>query len=318
MNKIQPQFDVRHTMKGRPLERLILLHHNLGETLKFIAVLGACALVWPRFVAPYRWRFTQLDMPLKNLGAEFNGCRLLQLADLHTGRVRQSYLKQVIKQSVAAKPDLIVITGDLIDYSPAALEKLDELLQLLHAPDGVVAIFGNHDYREYSWRHVGPRSRHRSIHKRLRVLLERRNVKLLCNQNMTLRRGTSRLRLVGLDELWAGLADPEAAFAGVDADEACICLVHNPDGFSLFRDFPWQWMLCGHTHGGQVNLPLLGSMFVPVENRRFMRGLFEFPDAKPGMRRLYVSSGVGHGTPVRFRVAPEAVLFTLRMEEQKT
>ena len=314
MKKSQPQFDVRHTMKDRPVERLILQHHTLGEIFKFIALIGAYALIWPRFVAPYRWRLARYDMPLNNLGAPFDGYRMLQLADLHTGKVRQSYLKEVITQSLTEQPDLIVLTGDLIDYQPAALKKLDELLQLLHAPDGVVAIFGNHDYHEYSWRHVGLRSRHRSIHKRLRALLARHGIKLLCNQSITIKRKSAQLRLVGIDELWAEMADPAAAFAGVSPDEACICLQHNPDGATLFQEFPWQWMLSGHTHGGQVNLPFLGPLFVPMENRRFMRGFFEFPNPKGTTRKMYVSTGVGHGTPVRFRVEPEAVLFTLRIQ----
>ena len=314
MNKNQPQFDVRRTMKSRPFERIILQNHTLGEIFKFAALFGAYAFIWPRFVAPYRWRLVQYEMRMKSLGAEFDGYRLLQLADLHTGAVRQSYLKDVVRKTIAEKPDLIVLTGDLIDYQPAALEKLEELLQMLHAPDGVVAIFGNHDYHEYSWRHVGPRSRHRSIHKRLRALLARCGIKLLCNQSLTLQRGNSQLRIVGIDELWAGLADPQAAFDGVVADEPCICLQHNPDGAMLFRNFPWQWMLCGHTHGGQVDLPVLGSMFVPMENRRFLRGLFEFSDNGAVSKRMYVSTGVGHATPVRLRVAPEAVLFTLRRQ----
>ena len=302
-------------MRNRPLESLILRHHQVGRMIKLAGLAGCTALIWPRFVAPYRWRLTRYEMPLRNLGPEFEGYRLLHLTDLHTGQTSQKYLQRVLAHTPAWRPDLIVITGDLIEYRPTSLAKLEVLLRLLRAPDGVAATFGNHDYHEYSWRHVGARSAHRSIHKQLRRLLARHHVECLCNRSLAIRRGSSCLRIVGLDELWAGRCDPKTAFDQVEAGEPCICLQHNPDGLPLLRDYSWQWMLCGHTHGGQVDLPFVGPLFVPVENRRWLRGIFEFPDSHGNVRRMFVSHGLGAGTPVRVRVPPEATLFTLRRAE---
>jgi len=308
-----PQFDIEKSLHDRRLEQVIFRHGTLATVIKSIGYYGLSALIWPRFIAPKRWKLTRFDVAMPYLPAAFDGYKMAQLTDLHTGRTDQSYLRRVISELVAEKPDIIVITGDLIEYRGGSLDKLESLLPMLCAGDGVVAIFGNHDYHEYSWRHVGPRSAHRAIHKRLRKLLDKHRIKLLCNTQHTVERGAARLYIVGMDELWTGNADGQAAFAAVPERAACVCLQHNPDGYEMLRDYPWQLMLCGHTHGGQVHLPLVGSLFVPMKHRQYIRGWYRLaPDSHGARKQMYVSSGLGQSVPIRLRVPPEASIFTLR------
>ena len=269
-------------------------------------------LIWPRFFAPYRWQLTRYDMPLRNLPKAFDGYKILQLSDFHLGRTRLSYIHHVIDTALATRPDLVVITGDLIHYHPDGLAELPATLKRIHAPDGVLAIFGNHDYHEYSWRHVGERSARRAIHKRLRRIVSEHGVKLLLNQAHHVRRGSDQFTVVGLDEMWTGRADPVHAFAGIQPNDPVICLQHNPDGFTFLQDYPWQWMLCGHSHGGQANFPILGPLYVPMEHPEWIRGFYHFEHPTFGHRTMFVSTGIGHSTPIRMRVPPEATLFTLR------
>jgi predicted MPP superfamily phosphohydrolase len=316
-----PQFDVEKSLRDRRLEKIIFRHGTLATVIKTIGFYGLSALIWPRWIAPQRWKLTRFDVSMNQLPAAFDGYQIAQLTDLHTGSTQQRYLAGVLETVVSREPNLIVITGDLIEYRAGSLEKLSALLSPLHAPDGVVAILGNHDYHEYSWRHVGPRSAHRAIHKRLRKLLDRHHIELLCNQHRVIRRGNAELYIVGMDELWTGNADGDTAFNGVAPGAACICLQHNPDGFEILRDYPWQLMLCGHTHGGQVNLPLAGSLFVPMKHRQYLRGWYRSnPSPSPGgqaipssnAKQMYVSTGLGQSVPIRLRVPPEATIFTLR------
>lgn len=308
-----PQFDVEKSLHDRRLERVFFRHGILAAVIKTMGFYGLSALIWPRFVAPHRWVLTHFEVPMRNLGRDFDGYKIAQLTDLHTGKTDEHYLRRAVETVVALDPDLIVITGDLIEYHAGSLEKLDRLLALLHAPDGVVAIFGNHDYHEYSWRHVGPRSAHRAIHKRLRKLLEKHHIKLLRNAHEIICRGNSELYIVGMDELWTGNADGRSAFYGIADNAACICLQHNPDGVEILRHYPWQLMLCGHTHGGQVRLPVVGSLFVPMKHRHYIRGWYSVPSGcNDEMKQMYVSSGLGQSMPIRLRVAPEASIFTLR------
>ena len=307
--------------RGR-LERMLISNRVINRALGTSAKWCLTALLWPRLVAPYRWELTRHLMPLV-VDPVFAGYRILQLTDLHAGKARQSYLHGAIERCLEEKPDLIVLTGDLIDYHPRALPRVKELLALIvsGAPrDGVAAIFGNHDYHEYSWRHNGPRSARRIIHRRLVEIVEKCGIRLLRNQSLRISRptscGTAELVLVGLDEMWTGLADPAAAFGGVSSQDAVICLQHNPDGVEFLEPYPWQFMLCGHSHGGQANFPVLGPLYVPMERREFMRGSFEFPlvdgqPAKLGRRRIFVSRGLGYSTPIRLRCRPEATVFTV-------
>lgn len=308
----QAQFHPAGSFRNRPFERLMLMSRGFNVLVSASGKLFFTALIWPRFVAPFRWKLSRLDMPLRNLGPAFEGYRLLHLTDMHLGRTHAGYVQRVVESSMATRPDLVAITGDLIDYDPVGLIELPAILKRIHAPDGIVAIFGNHDYHEYSWKHIGARSAHRAIHKSLIRILHDHGVRLLRNQSHTITRGTDQLTLVGLDEMWTGRADPEAAFAGLRPHDPIICLQHNPDGYKFLQHHPWQWMLCGHSHGGQANFPVFGPLYVPMENREWVRGLFHFDHPTFGRRTMYVSTGIGYSTPIRMRVPPETTLFTLR------
>jgi predicted MPP superfamily phosphohydrolase len=308
------QFDLARDFKRRHLERIIFRHPNLGKAIKCAGRCGLSLLIWPRFIAPFRWHLRHLEARLPNLPPEFIGFKILHLTDLHAGMTRTDYLVRSLKKALEHKPDLIAITGDFIDYRPEALPALDAILPLLKAPHGVWAVFGNHDYHEYSWRHVGERSSHRVIHRRLRKKLSAAGVGVLCNQSTAVRRKNAVLHLVGLDELWTGRSNPKQAFAGIDPSSTVICLQHNPDAIEALSAYHWDWMLCGHTHGGQVHLPLLGPLFVPVVHRQYLRGIFDLPPAAAtGHRRFaLVSTGIGYGLPVRWFVQPESIMITLQ------
>jgi len=311
-------------LEGRPdrhfLERLLLTHPFLN---RFIACCGQwtlAALIWPRFVAPFRWELTRHDLPLAGVDAAFEGYRILQLTDFHVGKTRMSYLTRVVERCLDEKPDLIVLTGDFIDYHPSALAPLKPLLARIAAragADGVCAILGNHDYHEYSWRHVGARSAQRAVHKRLIDIIQSTGIRLLRNEQLRLTRGAGTLTIVGLDEMWTGRADAAAAFRGLAPGAPVICLQHNPDGIEFLEPYPWQYMLCGHSHGGQARFPLLGSLYVPMKHRQYVRGCFHFPPLAgqpPALRErtMFVSRGLGYSTPIRMRCRPEATVFTVR------
>ena len=301
------------------LERVLVSHPFFNRFVPCCAQCALTALIWPRFVAPFRWELTRHDLPLAGLDAAFEGYRILQLTDFHVGQTRISYLTHAVERCLDEKPDLIVITGDLIDYHPWSLAPLEPLLRRIVAragADGVCAILGNHDYHEYSWRHIGERSAHRAVHKRLIDMIRHAGIRLLRNEQLRLTRGAGVLTLVGLDEMWTGRADPAAAFRGLSPGEPVICLQHNPDGIEFLKPYPWQFMLCGHSHGGQAHFPLLGPLYVPMVCRQYLRGFFHFPPVAgqpPALRQrtMFVSRGLGYSKPIRMRCRPEATVFTV-------
>ena len=148
---LRPQFDPGTSGKGRRFERLFLLHRRFNNVISILGKLVLSCLIWPRFVAPFRWELTRHAMPLGGIDKAFIGYKILQLSDLHVGKVRLKYLERVFRRCLEEKPDLVVITGDLIDYDVGNVEAIEGLLRPLmeaRVPDGVIAIFGNHDYHE--------------------------------------------------------------------------------------------------------------------------------------------------------------------------
>ena len=129
---------------------------------------------------------------------------------------------------------------------------------------------------------------------------------MLHNRSELVRVGGQAVRFVGVPDLWSESIDGDRAFDGVPADEPAILLAHNPDTKDVLADRPWSLMLSGHTHGGQVVVPLLGQPFVPVRDKRYVEGL------KPwNGRQVYVTRGVGSIAGLRMNCRPEVTVLDL-------
>lgn len=217
--------------------------------------------------------------------------------DLHTGSAWCGIekLHTVVETMNAAHPDMIILLGDyvvtgMIGGRFVEPELIAKELALLHAPLGVYAVLGNHD----NW--LGGR--------RVAAALRGANIDVIDNQARTF----DRFRLVGLSESWTTHPDVQKVLAPVPNDGLpLIVATHNPD---LFVKIPPRvsLTLAAHTHGGQVNLPLVGRMVVPsAYGQRFAAG-----HIVENGRQLFVTTGVGTSIiPVRFRVTPEIVVMTV-------
>lgn len=135
--------------------------------------------------------------------------------------------------------------------------------------------------------------------------LEDAGIRVLHNRADVIEIGDRKIQIVGLGDLWAEEADPAEAFRGC-RNFPTVVLAHNPDTKDLIAGYPWQLMLSGHTHGGQVVLPLIGPCFAPVRDRRFIAGLYEWQG-----RRLFITRGVGNIYGFRFSCRPEVSILEL-------
>jgi len=259
-----------------------------------VATLG-----YARWVAPFKTEYVEVNMPLANLPGSFEGFRILHLSDFHTGDVPVSYLRKVIERVNQTRYDLAVITGDFVSHNLKHVEEAAELVDALRRP--IVVTFGNHDYSST----IEPWSSTEVVDALSRAM-EKRGVEVLRNRALTIEHEDGRIHVVGLDDFWSGTFDPDKAFAGIDRREPIIALSHNADSIFALRRFGAQWVLAGHTHGGQIRIPILGPMVLPVHFKQFDKGLFDVRGTK-----LYVSRGVGCRVPVRFRCPPEVTTFVL-------
>ena len=276
-----------------------------------IVAIGALLLaVHAVFVAPYDLDVSEIESVIEDLPPAFDGYRIAIVADLHQwAGARPSHLRRITAIVADGRPDLIALLGDYgVSYVhlrlanrmlyEGALRRVIPAIRSMSAPDGIVAILGNHDY------YADPAV--------VRRELQDAGVAVLVNRCASIVRDGSLLRICGTDDLDEGVIDPRVA--EVDPHNASapptIVLAHHPDTILMLD--PGDRMdivLAGHTHGGQVVLPLYGAPITlsSVCNRRHASGWVPNPRSL-----LYVSRGVGAQTPVRFRCRPEIAFLTLR------
>lgn len=252
-----------------------------------------------------RWvDIRRLRMPLTNLDPAFEGYRIVQVSDLHySPLVAQAYLGQMIELVNKQKPDLVLVTGDLLTGGHQFVRGITNLLTRIKAADGVIATFGNHDYtmRGKRQQHVG-----QALSDRLEQYLEAHGINVLRNERATLKRGDGEVIIVGLDDEWTGRMDPALGFQTCDGAKPVICINHNPVNARELLSFPWQWMLAGHTHGRPLEEIQMRGKIVR-RGRPFVAGYYE---VEPG-RHLYVNRGLSYGDRRQKDNRPEITVFKL-------
>lgn len=271
------------------------------------ATFGAGLLValWSVWLEPRRLVVTEAELDLPRWPSELSGLKVALLADLHVGSPHWDLaaLAKLVERTNALEPDLVLLAGDyqindVMGGEFVAAEPIAQGLGALRAPLGVVAVLGNHD-----WWNDGERTRR---------AFTAHGIKVLEEQAMRLEnaRGAA-LYVVGLADQMTRSSDPQSAMSKIPQGAPTLLLVHEPD---VFESFPRLGIhphltLAGHTHGGQVWLPLLGRRVVPSEfGQRYAYG-----HVVENGRDLFVSSGVGTSIiPVRLFVPPEIALLTLR------
>jgi predicted MPP superfamily phosphohydrolase len=230
--------------------------------------------------------------------------RIAILTDLHVGSPFNGIakLREVVDRTNAVRPDLVCILGDLVIQGVigghfVAPEEIAAELRRLRATAGIFAVLGNHD----AWLN----------HDRVSDALERNGIRVMEEKAVRLVTPAGPLWLAGISDLWTGRHDIADALADVEDDGApVILLTHNPDVFPLVPDRV-ALTLAGHTHGGQVRLPLLGRPVVPSRfGQRFAAG-----HVVEGGRHLFVATGLGTSIlPVRFRVPPAVTVLAVGSE----
>lgn len=246
-----------------------------------------------------RWpEVVRLELSLPNMPRQFDGLTLAQISDLHAGDpFPRAQVRRAVDLVNALGADLIAITGDMFQASPQDARMCAEALSLLRAPLGVYAVLGNHERR------IAPEWGEKPFH--------RPELHLLCNRAHPLRVDGASLWLVGVDDVLMRLGDLALALRSVPPEACKILLVHEPDFADRVRAHSSgliDLQLSGHTHGGQVRLPGVGPLLLPVLGRRYPMGLYRLD----GMW-LYTNRGLGVAPPaVRLFCRPEITLFTLR------
>lgn len=265
---------------------------------------------WARVGYAYHVEPTWLEVnrhtiPVRDLGAGFEGLKVAHLTDFHFGpQVPTSYLEDALARMQADAPDVIALTGDFIHKGYGHVAEAAKLFRHLRAPMGVYAVLGNHDF---SVRNALGVRRHPGLHRAVADALATEGVKVLRNEARHFEREGSGFVVAGVDDLWSRECDPTGTLAGTCPRTPRLILSHNPQAVDLFEKERFDLILSGHTHGGQVDWPGLGRVLLRKKAKRWAAGLYTHGDG-----HLYVNKGVGFGWRFRFQTRPELALFTLQ------
>ena len=266
-----------------------------------------------------RYRVVTVDVPLANLPPGLDGLRIVHLSDLHIGDfMPRTAIRRAVDLANRLRPDLAVLTGDLITSERDPLEDCIEELSRLQAPLGVWGCHGNHE-------------RWAGVEAQVQALFARHSMHVLRQQCAELSWRGGRFNLIGVDDQRerARPGEPSSMLRGIEGlvrrDIPNILLSHNPDTFPRAAALGIELSLAGHTHGGQLRFALGGHQWSPASLiTSFVAGLYRLPLGPAGRGDklascalkcafLYVNCGLGtFGLPVRLGVPPEITVLTLR------
>lgn len=261
--------------------------------------LGPGSVAYARFIEPTWLKTVRHSVPLDDAPPSREPVSLLHLSDLHASPVvPYDYLEHMVDRAVALRPDVIAITGDFVTRAISQRDRYVALLTQLSEAAPTFAVPGNHDGGVW----VGPRGGYATL-REINGLLADAGITVLGNAHRDLEMKGRTIRMVGVGDLWAENCRPDRAFPAGAVHTPTILLCHNPDAKSDLLNHPWDLMLCGHTHGGQLALPLVGTPFAPVRDHRYVHGLHQWAG-----RWLHVTSGVGNIRGFRLNCRPEIAL----------
>ena len=295
--------------------------HSISR-LKFInqLALGMAALPFAGFIygmlkGAFDYKIHKVKVVLPNLPSSFNGLRIVQISDIHSGSfVSASPLEHAVKMVNEQKPDVIFFTGDLVNNRSDEVEPFMETLKKLHAPMGIFSTFGNHDYGDYvSWDSM--EAKHKNLED-LKAKHAELGWRLLMNEHVPLQKGDDAIALLGIEN-WGGnlnfpkYGDMKKAHSGTEKYPVKLLLSHDPSHWNKqvkqeYKDVDITFS--GHTHGFQFGIEIPGFKWSPSQYvYKQWAGLYS-----ENNQYLYVNRGLGFlGYPGRVGILPEITVMEL-------
>ena len=287
------------------IQNASLLPLALITRRKFLAAsaIGAAALAGDGLlIEPNRPTVVRKTFSLPRWPRLMNGFTIALLSDFHYDPYFCIHpIHAAIPIVNSLHPDLIVLTGDFVTYprfgsrrqAASMAEPCARLLRQLIAPYGLWAVLGNHDAE------TDPQF--------VTQALEAENIRVLSNQVQPIERSVARIWLAGMPDIFTRAADVPKTLLPVPENEAVILLVHEPDFADVVARYPVDLQLSGHSHGGQIRLPLLTPLFLPELAKKYPYGAYRI-----GPLTLYTNAGLGTvNLPARFNCPPEITFITL-------
>src|SRR6478672_814452 len=256
---------------------------------------GAVEFGYATKIEPRRVLLERRLIQIPRLPTAFEGFRIILFSDIHLYPFTPiEVVRDAVRLANSFQPDLVILPGDFVWRSVEAAFDLVPILSQLNPADGAFAVLGNHDH----WK--GP--------KIVAQALAKAGIRVLHNEGITIQRGNDSIYLAGIDSVWGGKPSPKAAFEHRRGNIVSIVAVHEPDYIKeLAPQFPVDLQLSGHSHGGQVRMPVFGPLILPPMGEIYDMGLYRVGDAQ-----VYTTRGLGTiHVNARFNCPPEVTAITL-------
>lgn len=299
------------TLPGEVISRSqFLTHAALAAT-----AIPFGAMAYGIISGAHDYRVRRVSVKLPDLPKSFDGLRIAQVSDIHSGSFfNKTAVKGGVDMVMSEKPDMIFFTGDLVNNESTEVKEYIDVFNKLRAPLGVFSVTGNHDYGDYkNW------SSKEAKQQNFKDLIEAHRLlgfDLLMNENRTLEQGGDRISIIGIENWGAGrftkYGKLDQAYAGTHDSSTKILLSHDPSHWDAqvrpnYKDI--DLMLSGHTHGFQFGVEIGGIQWSPVQYAyKQWGGLYQ-----EGEQYLYVNRGFGFlGYPGRVGMPPEITILELK------
>jgi predicted MPP superfamily phosphohydrolase len=286
------------------IDRLPLIPTTRRQFLYAAVAAGSLAVAGDSILLePNRPRIVRREFSLPRWPERLNGFTIALLSDFHFDPYFSLHpLHAAVAMVNGLRPDLIALTGDFVSVplfggdakGALAAEPCAKVIHQMTAPYGLWAVMGNHDFNT-DQPHV--------IH-----ALQAEGIRVLENQSAAIERDGARFWLAGVNDVLSRTADLSETLRRVPNGEAVVLMAHEPDFADEASKFPIDLQLSGHSHGGQVRIPLLPPLYLPTMAKKYVLGIYQV-----GPLPLYTNAGLGTvGVPVRLNCPPEITLITLK------
>ena len=252
-------------------------------------------LIYSYYIEPYNLIVKEYKIENKDLPKSFDGIKIIHFSDVHYGStVDEKYLKKIVDLINKQNPDIVFFTGDFIDkranLKESEIQNIKNILSEIESPLGKFAVNGNHDIK------------HLETYKKI---MNDNFIMLDNTEKLIYYKESTPISVVGLTDRSETKVDYEI----LDQDNTYyrFILAHEPDEFNKIKDYSFNILLSGHSHNGQVRLPLIGAIYTPIGSKTYYDEYYKIDN-----KEIYVSNGIGTFTlDIRFNSTPSINLYRL-------